>query len=95
MSVDWQRGGGGGTTEGDSFWFSFFNNIFVGIDFSVLPILVVIVGTCIDLIIRDRHIFMTFWAYATKKDASAVHGELSQQAPYKTEPEIIKKAKER
>lgn len=46
-------------------------------------------------LLRDRHIFMTFWAYATKKDASAVHGELSQQAPYKTEPEIIKKAKER
>ena len=34
--------------------------------------------------IRDRHMFMTFESYVSKKDAAAVRGELFQQAPADT-----------
>ena len=38
---------------------------------------------------------MTFGPYFSKKDASAVRGELFQQAPYKHEPGTIRKRREK
>ena len=70
---------------------SFSSIIYFLVSTFCLPKLIVIVIVIVGAgIIRDRHIFTTFWAYLSKKDASAVRGELFQQAPYKHEPKTIR-----